>query len=479
MESGAGRARRRRAQKVITSGLQGSHQRARPPPVQVPTGPSPRTRAAGRNQGIARLQQESAERDAAEQRETDARSGGGPGGKVADLEQMFGKVDDVCVGLLKEGKVPEALQYLEKLRTMIDTICTQLEPKVAPKDRLTLPQLTPHPPSARRGAQTERVSLTERTSSRRSDGPTPTPRQPKDGPRRGDDFLLEQKEAEAKNLRGELRKKEQQVAEQEKQLEGVDERVAKMKEKMARIDTQAKLNVKTAQQRGDGLASRVKELEAEVTTLRDRYAETAAVVGVEYVEKVDMAQQNNNAEWEEKILELAAAEQTIDHLQEKYAAERKRGKFLKQKLASYEEKEKVFALRSEQVNELHERLKALGQEKVRISKKLSLREEQLKQTSAELSELQAMIDDGRGAGEALSAENKALKDKLEATLAALAAKKSRLRKLEKRLNGGIGGIGGGGGAGSAGVSGGDYKALQAELAGFVNLLGDSAETAAT
>ena len=72
-----------------------------------------------------------------------------------------------------------------------------------------------------------------------------------------------------------------------------------------------------------------------------------------------------------------------------------------------------------------------------------------------------------------------LKDKLEATLAALAAKKSRLRKLEKRLNGGIGGIGGGGGAGSAGVSGGDYKALQAELAGFVNLLGDSAETAAT
>ena len=89
-----------------------------------------------------------------------------------------------------------------------------------------------------------------------------------------------------------------------------------------------------------------------------------------------------------------------------------------------------------------------------------------------------MIDGGRGAGEALSAENKALKDKLEATLAALAAKKSRLRKLEKRLNGGIGGIGGGG-AGSAGVSGGDYKALQAELAGFVNLLGDSAETAAT
>ena len=68
--------------------------------------------------------------------------------------------------------------------------------------------------------------------------------------------------------------------------------------------------------------------------------------------------------------------------------------------------------------------------------------------------------------------------RLEATLAALAAKKSRLRKLEKRLNGGIGGIGGGG-AGSAGVSGGDYKALQAELAGFVNLLGDSAETAAT
>ena len=62
-----------------------------------------------------------------------------------------------------------------------------------------------------------------------------------------------------------------------------------------------------------------------------------------------MAQQNNNAEWEEKILELAAAEQTIDHLQEKYAAQRKRGKFLKQKLASYEEKEKVFALRSEQV----------------------------------------------------------------------------------------------------------------------------------
>ena len=53
-----------------------------------------------------------------------------------------------------------------------------------------------------------------------------------------------------------------------------------------------------------------------MTTLRDRYAETAAVVGVEYVEKVDMAQQNNNAEWEEKILELAAAEQTIKKFKE-------------------------------------------------------------------------------------------------------------------------------------------------------------------
>ena len=73
------------------------------------------------------------------------------------------------------------------------------------------------------------------------------------------------------------------------------------------------------------------------------------------------------------------------------------------------------------------------------------------------------------------AQNKALKAKLESTLSALAAKQSRLRKLEKKLKQQAGAAAGSGG----GVVGGaDFKALHAELAGFLTLLEDPPTVAA-
>lgn len=165
-----------------------------------------------------------------------------------------------------------------------------------------------------------------------------------------------------------------------------------------------------------------------------------------------------------QILELAAAEQTIDHLQDKLAGEKKKAKFLKQKVALYEAKEADYRGAGEHMQVLHEKLKAAGEAQTRTAKKLALREEQLKKTSAELEALKQVIEGGRATGEDMVAQNKALKAKLETTLNALAAKKSRLRKLEKRLKKEAGGN-------DSGVAGGaDFKALHQELAGFLTLL---------
>ena len=116
-----------------------------------------------------------------------------------------------------------------------------------------------------------------------------------------------------------------------------------------------------------------------------------------------------------QILELAAAEQTIDHLQEKLAGEQKKAKFLKQKVSLYEAKEADYRGAGEHMQVLHEKLKAAGESQTRTAKKLALREEQLKKTSAELESLKQVIEGGRATGEDMVAQNKALKAKLEAT----------------------------------------------------------------
>ena len=175
-----------------------------------------------------------------------------------------------------------------------------------------------------------------------------------------------------------------------------------------------------------------------------------------------------------QILELAAAEQTIDHLQDKLVAEKKKSKFLKQKVSLYEAKEADYRDAGEHMQALHEKLKAAGQNQSRTAKKLALREEQLKKTSDELESLKQVIEGGRATGEDMVAQNKALKAKLESTLSALAAKQSRLRKMEKKLKKQAGAAAGSGGV----VGGADFKALHQELAGFLTLLEDAPQAAA-
>jgi DNA repair exonuclease SbcCD ATPase subunit len=313
LQKGAVQARRKRANKVITTGMHGSHRNAqpRPPPpvvVEEPT-PSPRGRARGRTTAIVGMEQASAERDAAYQRELAEAERPRPPQKLSELEAAFGDIDKVCVGLLREGKVPEALQYLETLRGMVDTIVTQLEPKVAPKDRLVLPQisgLTPRPPAGRnsnRRALSERGSNASRMGGGGGEAQTPTVQAPKDGPRRGDDRLMELKNAEAKKLREQLREKDEKIAEQAKRLEEVDEKIGAMKEKHKRVESQGKLAVRSAESKVETLTVQLGELTAENKKLRSRYEETAAVVGLEYQDSQNGAQNTSeqNQEWEGKV----------------------------------------------------------------------------------------------------------------------------------------------------------------------------------
>ena len=299
LQKGAVQARRKRANKVITTGMHGSHRNAQPRPpapvvVEEPT-PSPRGRARGRTTAIAGMEQASAERDAAYQRELAEAERPRPPQKLSELEAAFGDIDKVCVGLLREGKVPEALQYLETLRGMVDTIVTQLEPKVAPKDRLVLPQisgLTPRPPAGRnsnRRALSERGSNASRMGGGGGEAQTPTVQAPKDGPRRGDDRLMELKNAEAKKLREQLREK--------------DEKIGAMKEKHKRVESQGKLAVRSAESKVETLTVQLGELTAENKKLRSRYEETAAVVGLEYQDSQNGAQNTSeqNQEWEGKV----------------------------------------------------------------------------------------------------------------------------------------------------------------------------------
>ena len=506
LQQGATQARRKRANTVITTGMHGSHRTAqpRPPPVVVNSEPT-ETRARGRTHAIVRMEQASAERDAAYQRELlEAETAGQPRPpqKLSELQSAFGDIDKVCVGLLREGKVPETLQYLETLRGMVDTIVTQLEPKVAPTDRLVLPTIAGLTPRGATGKHSRRP-LSERGSNAtrmRSGDPQPQPpHPPKDGPRKGDDRLMDLKNAEAKKLREQLAEKDEKIAEQAKRLDEVDEKIATMKEKHKRVELNSKLLVKSAESKVESLTAQVSQLTAENRTLQTRYQETAAVVGLDYKEKSNaLSRVNENQEWEGKvrgsrrvvasaqntwlnaavcvltcvraatsqILELAAAEQTIDHLQDKLAGEKKKAKFLKQKVALYEAKEADYRGAGEHMQALHDKCKAAAENQARTAKKLSLREEQLKKTSAELESLKQVVEGGRANGEEMVAENKALKAKLESTLSALAAKQSRLRKLEKALKKQAN-------AQSGGVIGDtDFKALHAELAGFLTLLED-------
>jgi hypothetical protein len=317
LQKGAAQVRRKRANTVITTGMHGSHRTAqpRPPPVATDMEPaaasaSPRSRAKGRNHAIAQMEHSSAERDAAYQRElAEAETGGrgGPPRKLSELQSAFGDIDKVCVGLLREGKVPEALQYLETLRGMVDTIVTQLEPKVAPTDRLTLPAIagvTPREPASKNGrrALSERGSAASRMRGGDPQSQTRSPHPPKDGPRKGDDRLMELKNAEAKKLREQLREKDEKIAEQAKRLQEVDEKVAALKEKHKRADSQSKLAVKSAESKVESLTAQLGEVTAENRTLQARYEETAAVVGLEYKEKNNaMSTAQDNQEWEGKV----------------------------------------------------------------------------------------------------------------------------------------------------------------------------------
>ena len=312
LQSGAAQTRRKRANKaVITSGMHGSHRSARAGPAQMAIEPavevggaSPRSRARGRGTAMVGMEQASAERDATYQRELDEANRPRPPQTMSELEQQFGSIDDVCVGLLREGKVPDALQYLEKLRGMIDSICTQLEPKVAPQDRLvTLPQLTPRPPAGKRKALTERGPSGSRGA---GEALAPSAQAPKDGPRRGDDRLMELKNLEAKKLREAIREKDVQIAEQAKRLEEVDEKFSGMKEKLKRVDQQWKLNVRAAEGKVVSLSEQVGMLDVENKKLRNRYEQTAAVVGLQYQDNANsMTTANENQEWEGKVSNLA------------------------------------------------------------------------------------------------------------------------------------------------------------------------------
>lgn len=68
----------------------------------------------------------------------------------------FGHIDDVCIGLLKQGQTAQALKYLQKMRTMIDSIV----------EKMGEPPLDPAPPasgqSARKPAPPKRASKSAR-----------------------------------------------------------------------------------------------------------------------------------------------------------------------------------------------------------------------------------------------------------------------------------------------------------------------------
>ena len=65
----------------------------------------------------------------------------------------FGHIDDVCIGLLKQGQTTQALKYLQKMRGMIDTIV----------EKMGEPPLEPAPPSsARKPAPPMRTSKSAR-----------------------------------------------------------------------------------------------------------------------------------------------------------------------------------------------------------------------------------------------------------------------------------------------------------------------------
>jgi chromosome segregation ATPase len=76
----------------------------------------------------------------------------------------FGHIDDVCIGLLKQGQTAQALKYLQKMRAMIDSIVEKMgEPPLEPAPPSSAPSggRKPAPPKRKttsaRGARTARI----------------------------------------------------------------------------------------------------------------------------------------------------------------------------------------------------------------------------------------------------------------------------------------------------------------------------------
>jgi hypothetical protein len=144
LSQGSGRKRRMKSRTVIQSGLHSSHAAtARAPSKSVADSAAvrnaePRSPRARTNREMLQALEDGAAagRDTADGGGGSARGGAGrqprPPSKPREVEGFpgFGQLDDVLGRLLRQKKVGEALQYLQKLQGMIEAICLQLEPRL-------------------------------------------------------------------------------------------------------------------------------------------------------------------------------------------------------------------------------------------------------------------------------------------------------------------------------------------------------------
>jgi chromosome segregation ATPase len=195
--------------------------------------------------------------------------------------------------------------------------------------------------------------------------------------------------------------------------------------------------------------------QAELKTLRQRQSETRALVGVQ------SAEDETAGDWEEKILELAEAEYTIDQLTQRRKTDYKKIKMLQAKVTALETYSQERGEILTHSADLHSKLKSVKGQLAQKGKSLELKAAELARVNATLEELRCKAAGAETERSELAQAlvlNTRLQAKLKKTTALL--ENARQRPPATTV-----------GADQAGVGQlGEFKDLHTELQSFLTLL---------
>ena len=359
----------------------------------------------------------------------DGKSSSLDGDELIDPESLgFAHLDDVCIKLLKKGNTDEALKYLSRMRGMIDTICTRLEPKPA---SVPLKPTAPKPRSARsstKGLRSGRIRVGVAAGGESS-------------PEGGSTALLPAivKSADPVDTAGErLAAKDRHIDSLKAQLAGEEEKV------------QAGLQeVKDARAKAKEAATRLKKREDELQNLRSslrregREGDDARDEVTQLRGMLDTARQNamppqvSPEAHADNLQQIYALQQKIKKMGESLKKGETKQKVLNDQLTVAKEQAEAAKGAAKFVEGFKEATAALKLKKEalkRSTETVARRDAQLEALATDKAELESRMKASDLEGRTTQVELAAVKGRMEQTMAEYKFIRDKVEELTDELN---------------------------------------------